>query len=57
MNEMWVLSCGILDGNSNINSIDESEWTVLWFALGIQCPVSLEVFIYFILSKLVFEHD
>ena len=54
---MCVLSCGILDGNPDINFIAESEWTVLWLALGIQCLVPLERFTYFISSKLVFEHD
>ena len=45
MNGICVLSCGISDGNPDVNSIADSEWTVVWSALGIQRHVPLKIYI------------
>ena len=37
-------SIGISDGNPDVNSIADSEWTVVWFALGIQFHVPSEIY-------------
>ena len=37
-------SIGISDGNPDVNSIADSEWTVVWSALGIQFHVPSEIY-------------
>ena len=43
MNGICILFCGISDGNPDVNSIADSEWTAVWSALGIQCHVPLKI--------------
>ena len=40
-------SIGISDGNPDVNSIADSEWTVVWSALGIQFHVPSGRFTFF----------
>ena len=53
----FIIPCGISDGNPNVNSLAESEWTVVRFVLKIQFHVPLERHKYFISSNLLFIHD
>ena len=37
-------SIGISEGTPDVNSIADSEWTIVWFALGTQFHVPSEIY-------------